>query len=173
MRGGSGLSRHALAAGYAARVRESGVERLRAICDASSGHADRSLTLDFAAYLVRAGATPLLDPATPGSQPSAAGSIGSPAFYVEVRQYQSVYPAAVVRRAYHRLWGTWRRFRKLRRCDEAFLVVFRRRGRRVELPIEIDLDGLRIYSMSIDLCDPVDHPDRSITIRFSAANLHI
>jgi hypothetical protein len=168
LRGGSGLSRHALAAGYAAHVRESGVERLRALCDGDSNQADRSLTLDFAAYLIGAGATPLLDP-PPGSSRSAAGSIGSPVFYVEVRHYQSVYPAAVVRRAYHRLWGTWRRFRKLRRCDEAFLVVFCRRGRRVELPIEIDLDGLTIYSTSIDLCDPADHPDRSAAIRFSGA----
>lgn len=168
MRGGSGLSRHALAAGYAARVRESGLERLRAICDADSNQADRSLTLDFAAYLTGAGATPLLD-RPPGSPASTAGSTGSPLFYVEVRHYQSVYPAAVVRRAYHRLWGTWRRFRKLRRCDEAFLVVFCRRGRRVELPIEIDLDGLTIYSTSIDLCEPADHPDRSAAIRFSGA----
>jgi hypothetical protein len=94
-------------------------------------------------------------------------------FYVEVRQVQSVYPAAVVRRAYHRLWGTWRRFRKLQRCDEAFLVVFCRRGRRVELPIEIDLDGLTIYSTSIDLCDPADHPDRSTAIRFTGGKLHL
>jgi hypothetical protein len=173
LRGGSGLSRHALAAGYAAHVRESGLDRLRALCDAGPGEADPSLTLDFAAYLIGAGATPLLDPATPGSQPSATGSIGSPVFYVEVRQVQSVYPAAVVRRAYHRLWGTWRRFRKLQRCDEAFLVVFCRRGRRVELPIEIDLAGLTIYSTSIDLCDPADHPDRSTAIRFSGAKLHL
>ena len=111
----------------------------------------------------------MLDPVAPGSQPSGTGSIGSPSFYVEVRQVQSVYPAAVVWRAYGRLWGTWRRFRKLRRCDEAFLVVFCRRGRRVELPIEIDLDGLTIYSTSIDLCDPADHLDRSGAIQFSAA----
>jgi hypothetical protein len=167
VRGGSRFSRHALAAGYAARVRESGVERLRAICDAEGGQADRMLTRDFAAYLIGAGATPLIDPAGPGSPPLAAGSSGSPVFYVEVRHYQSVYPAAVVRRAYHRLRGTWRRFRKLLRCDEAFLVVFCRRGRRVELPIEIDLDGLTIYSTSIDLCDPAE--DRSPAIRFSGA----
>src|ERR1043165_5539752 len=80
LRGGSGLSRHALAAGYAAHVVESGLERLRALCDAGPGEADPSLALDFAAYLIGAGATPLLDPATPGSQPSAAGSIGSPLF---------------------------------------------------------------------------------------------
>jgi hypothetical protein len=169
LRGGSGLSRHALAAGYAARVRESGLERLRAICDADANQADRSLTLDLAAYLIGAGATPLLDPAISGSPPPAAGSIGSPLFYVEVRHYQSVYPAAVVRRAYHRLWGTWRRFRKLQCCDEAFLAVVCRRGRRVELPIEIDLDGLTVYSTSIDLCEPADHPDRSAAIRFSGA----
>jgi hypothetical protein len=161
VRGGSRFSRHALAAGYAARVRESGVERLRAICDAEAGQADRLLTRDFAAYLIGAGATPLIDPASP------AGSSGSPVFYVEVRHYQSVYPAAVVRRAYHRLWGTWRRFRKRLPCDEAFLVVFCRRGRRVELPIEIDLGGLTIYSTSIDLCDPAE--DRSAAIRFSGA----
>jgi hypothetical protein len=143
------------------------------MCDAGPGQADRSLTLDFAAYLVGAGATPLLDLVIPGSPPSEAGAIGSPPFYVEVRQYQSVYPAAVVRRAYTRLWGTWRRFRKLRRCDEAFLVVFCRRGRRVELPIELDLDGLTVYSASIDLCDPADLPDRSMAIRFSAAKLRI
>jgi hypothetical protein len=48
------------------------------MCDADSGQADRSLTLDFAAYLIGAGATPLLDPDAPGSRPPAAGSIGSP-----------------------------------------------------------------------------------------------
>jgi hypothetical protein len=143
------------------------------MCDVDPGPADRSLTLDFAAYLVGAGATPLLDPMTQGSPPSGSDRIGSPSFYVEVRQVQSVYPAAVVRRAYTRLWGTWRRFRKLRRCDEAFLVVFCRRGRRVELPIELDLDGLTVYSASIDLRDPAAHPDRSTAIRFSAAKLHL
>lgn len=143
------------------------------MCDSDSGQADRTLTLDFAAYLLGAGATPLLDPDTSGSPPPEAGSIRSPWFYVEVRQYQSLFPAAVVRRAYTRLWGTWRRFRKLRRCDEAFLVMFCRRGRQVELPIEVDLKGLTIYSASIDLSDPADHPDRSMAIRFSAAKLRI
>lgn len=118
-----------------------------------------------------AGVTPLLHPAIRGSSREFPRPAGSPLFYVEARQYQATNPGALVRRAYDRLWGTWRRLRRLYRFDEAFLVVFCRRGRLVELPIEVDLGGLTIYSASVDLSDTADHPERVSTIRFSAARL--
>lgn len=141
------------------------------ICDADSGSADRLLTLDFGRYLLDAGVTPLLHPAIRGSRREIPRPAPSPLFYAEAKQYQATNPGALVRRAYDRLWGTWRRLRRLYRFDEAFLVVFCRRGRLVELPIEVDLGGLTIYSASVDLSDTADHPERASTIRFSAVKL--
>jgi hypothetical protein len=164
------LSRHALIAGYVARVQESETDRLRTLCDPNSRNAYRLLAQDIGQYLLEFGVTPLLDPAIFAAPiPRAADSPSLPALYVETLLYRTANPGSLVRRAYHRLWGKWRRFRTLRDCDEAFLVVFCRRGRLVELPIELNHDGLTIYAASIDLSETAAQPDRAATISFSAA----
>jgi hypothetical protein len=51
------------------------------------------------------------------------------------------------------VWGTWRRLRNPLHVPEAFLLVFRRGGRVVDLPPEVRYRGLVLHSMLVDLVD--------------------
>jgi hypothetical protein len=161
-------SRFALVAGYAAHCEAFEVDRLRAMCDADGKHAERLLTMDFVRYLSAEGISALSEarPDTAGDNPAAA-----PRFYVEARQYKSANPGAPIRRAYARIWGSWNRLRKVHTVDEAFLVVFRRSGRRIELPPVIDFRGLRLYSGLVDIAQPDSGFDHFPAIHFSESNL--
>jgi hypothetical protein len=44
--------------------------------------------------------------------------------------------------------------------------MFCRRGRLIELPLELEHDGMVIYSVTIDLAEVGEQPDRPVTIQF-------
>lgn len=160
-------SRFALVAGYTAHCEAFEVDRLRALCDSDGKHAERLLTMDFMRYLSAEGVFALSDPRPdPDDAP-----VTTPRFYVEARQYKSANPGAPIRRAYARIWGSWNRLRKLHPVDEAFLVIFRRSGRRIELPPVIDFRGLRLYSGLVDIARPDNGFDHFPAIHFSESNL--
>lgn len=160
-------SRFALVAGYTAHCEAFEADRLRALCDSDGKHAERLLTMDFIRYLSAEGVFAWSPDAAGVNGPAAA----TPRFYVEARQYKSANPGAPIRRAYARIWGSWNRLRKLHPVDEAFLVVFRRSGRRIELPPVIDFRGLRLYSGLVDIARPDSGFDHFPAIHFSESNL--
>lgn len=160
-------SRFAIVADYAAHCEAFEAERLRAMCDSDGKHAERLLTMDFIRYLSGEGISALGD-----ARPDAASNgAGAPRFYVEARQYKSANPGAPIRRAYARIWGSWNRLRKVHPVNEAFLVFFRRSGRRIELPPVIDFRGLRLYSGLVDIARPDSGFDHFPAIHFSESNL--
>lgn len=164
-----GLSHLAVVARYANRCQEQHAGRLRAMCESESQDADRLLTSDFTGYLADVGIAPLID--TTVRESRAAKRARSAAYYAEARQYTTLNPGAPIRRAYAQVWGTLSRLRKLHHCTAAFLVVFRRSGRLVELPPVIDFDELRLYSAVVDIADRSDGHARAAAIRFTEANL--
>ena len=165
-----GLSHLALVARYAEHCEAHHAARLRELCASPAHDPDRLLTSDLIRYLAEVGISPLIDVAS-GIARRGWGTVKSSAYYAEARQYTTSNPGAPIRRAYAQVWGTLARLRKLRPCTAAFLVVFRRAGRLVELPPVIDFDELRLYSAVVDLSHPPDGEARSDVIRFTEANL--
>lgn len=166
-----GLSHLALVARYAQHCEAEHAARLRELCAQPAHDPDRVLTSDLSRYLAEGGITPLIDVATGIARRGRSGRAKSSAYYAEARQYTTSNPGAPIRRAYAQVWGTLARLRKLHRCTAAFLVVFRRAGRLVELPPVIDFDELRLYSAVVNLSLSPDGDDRADAIRFSEANL--
>ncbi len=168
---GLARSRRAIVERYAARCEAFDSERLREVCDSNSRSAERKLTTDFARYLFDAGMPPLIDASVGALRPDVLYLSGVSMFYVEAKQYSSNNPRSQIKRAYSQVWSTWARLRKLYPCDEAFLVVFRRRGRLVELPPVIFLEGLRLYSVVIDIDTHAGSRERLSPVRLLADEL--
>lgn len=146
-----GRSRLALVQRFAARSEAFDAARLRDLAAGDTRNAERLLTLDFARYLFDQGLTPLLDPTIGSLRPDILDLTSSDLFYVEAKQYADASPKSALVRAYGQVWGTWGRLRNQFTVPEAFLVVFRRSGPRVELPPLIRFRGLRLYSVLADL----------------------
>jgi hypothetical protein len=163
-----GLSHLALVTRYAQHCEAQNAARLRQLCETKGQDLDRLLTSDLSHYLAGVGISPLIDDGGDVPRRRRPPRVPSAAYYAEARQYTTSNPGAPIRRAYTQVWGTLGRLRKIYRCTAAFLVVFRRAGRLVELPPVIDFDDLRLYSVLVDLSP--DH-ERSAAIRFTEANL--
>lgn len=144
-------SRLALVQKYAARCEAFDGERLRKVAGANTANAERLLTLDFARYLFDQGLTPLIDPTLGGLRPDVLHVGTADLFYAEAKQYAGASPRSALVKAYRQVWGTWGRLRSQFTVPEAFLVVFRRSGPRVELPPVIHFRGMRLYSVLADL----------------------
>jgi len=141
------------------------------MCDSGWPHADRVLTLDLRRYLLEAGLTPLIDAKLGGRHLDGEHPTASPSFYAEAKQYTTANPGALIRRTYSQLWGTWRRLRRLYHCNEALLIIFRRNGRLVEVPPVIDVDGLRLHSLLVDISQASSSNQPASVVRFNESRL--
>lgn len=163
------LSSLAAVARYTRRCEGPYAEQLRKMCESGGWKADRRLTSDLNHYLSQVGIAAEI--ALPAQASRPAPSQQTKLVYAEARQYTTFNPGPLIRRAYAHVWATLGRLRTLRHYTEAFLVVFRRAGRSVELPPVIDFAGFRLYSALVDISrTPVSH-DPAATIRFFEANL--
>jgi hypothetical protein len=136
---------------YAHRCHSFDAARLREMCKGDSKRAERLLTFDFARYLFDAGLEPLVDAPIAGLRPDLLGPGPTARLYVEAKQYSGRSPAARLRKAYLQVWSTWARLRNAAPIREAFMVVFRTAGPLVVLPDMIPHEGLRLYSVVVDL----------------------
>lgn len=172
LRIGLGRTRLATIHRYAARCEAFDASHLREIADRDPGNAERTLTLHFARYLFDEGFLPLIDPTVGGLRPDILDVGGGSPLYVEAKQYDDGSPRATLLRAYTQVRGTWARVRKTYpETTEAFLVVFRRRGPLVELPPLLRYDGLRLYSVVVDISEKAGSRDRERVIRITESDL--
>jgi hypothetical protein len=148
-----GQSRRALVRRYVARCEGFDARRLRELAEQDTSSAEANLTRDFARYLFDQGLTPLINTTVGGLRPDVLDLAGPNVFYVEAKQYDNPHPTSWLRAAYQQVWGTWRRLRNPLHVPEAFLLVFRRGGRAVDLPPELRYRGLRLHSMFVDLVE--------------------
>jgi hypothetical protein len=112
------------------------------------------LTLAFARYLFDAGFNPLVDATACGLRPDVLDATTEPAVYVEAKQYENVSDGIVadLRKDLAQTINTWRRLSKRWRTPEAFLLVFRRSGRPIEIENpEVRHQGKRLYVLVVDL----------------------
>jgi hypothetical protein len=61
--------------------------------------------------------------------------------------------------------------RKAHPCDEAFLVVFRRSGPLVDLPKVVRHEGLKLYSVVVDISEEGGSKEKGQVISLSEAEL--
>jgi hypothetical protein len=166
-----GWSRQALVRRYAARCHAFDSERLRKAANAAARRAEAVLARDFAKYLFDAGLTPLLEADIGALRPDLVDLGGRTMLYVEAKQYSGKSPRAMLIKAYRQVWSTWGRIRAQHNCEEAFLVVFRRSGPRVELPPELHLAGLVLYSVLVDLSPRAGSSEKHTAMRIDPAEL--
>lgn len=158
-------SRLSLVRRFAARCERYDADELRTI--ARDSKAERELTSRFAKFLFDAGLNPLTDTPIAGLKPDVL-EMGAP-FYVEAKQYggqvvkpggrkvgvrRGPAPSAVrttLRKAFWQVLDTWGRLRGTLSLPEAFLLIFRLGGPRVEIPNVIQLDGRLLYVWVVDL----------------------
>lgn len=156
---------------YAHRCGSFDARRLRRACDENSGSAERLLTLDLARYLFDAGLNPIIDATIGGLKPDLVHVQKGTLFYVEAKQYADDYPGSMLRKAYRQVWGTWAHLRKTHSVPEAFLVVFRRAGPWVDLPDVIHHEGLRLYSVVVDISEEGGSAEKRSPISLTAQEL--
>jgi hypothetical protein len=145
-----GASRAAIVRRYAARCEAFDAERLRGLAAGDSKNAERSLTLDFAAYLFDQGFNPLIDATVAGLRPDVVDPQPTSLFYVEAKQYNKDHPRADIARGIRQVWVTWGRLRQRYPVPEAFVLVFRRSGPLV-VSRSVSYDGRRMHLVVVDI----------------------
>jgi hypothetical protein len=142
-------SRRALVERFKLRAELHDSERLRALA-ATPKRGETLLTQELSKFLFDAGLNPLSE-ATLGNLRADLLDIAGPTFYVEAKQYASR-PKMVVVNAMKQVWDTAGRLTPPPYdVHEAFLVVFRRSGPRIELPDEVSAFGLTVHLVLVDV----------------------
>lgn len=159
-----GHSRWAMVKRFAARCESLDRQRLQVALSQCSGQPEGLLTLEFARYLFDAGYNPLVDATACGLRPDVLDATTSPAIYVEAKQYEQVGQGTPkqLQRALAQTLNTWARLSKRWNVPEAFLLVFRRSGRPLELEnTELRANGGRLYVLCVDLGDAAESGSRA------------
>lgn len=115
------------------------------------------LTLALARYLFDAGFNPLVDAAACGLRPDVLDATTEPKVFVEAKQYERIGPriANKMRSDVAQTLNTWARLSKRWHTPEAFLVVFRRSGRHIDITHRSVRAGCgHLYVLCIDLGPP-------------------
>lgn len=147
-----GRSRAAVVRRYVARCETFDRARLLEVIEVAkaSSKVEDVLTLDFARYLFDVGFNPIVDPTIAGLRPDLLDPSLTPGVYVEAKQY--VEPRrADLRKNVAQVFDTWGKLRNQYDLPEAFLLVFRRGGRLLELPSEIRVKGRCLRLHLVDL----------------------
>lgn len=172
---GRGRSRWAVVRRFAARCETFDREHLVQQVASAGNKPEAVLTLAFARYLFDAGFNPLVDAAACGLRPDVLDATSAPAIYVEAKQYERVGDAlaAAVRKDLAQTVNTWSRLGKRWHLPEAFLLIFRRSGRPIELErTEARINGRRLYVLVVDLASPEESGSRARqAVRINVANL--
>lgn len=137
-------------------------DRERLLEIASGARAEAKLTAELALYLFDHGLNPLTDvnfgPLRPDLLTSSHGSV--PTLYVEAKQYEADGRRVVVE-AMRQVWDTAGLMTaEPYEVHEAFLVVFRRGGPRLELPDVVRGPRLTVYPILIDIGNPSERGSR-------------
>lgn len=159
-----GRSRWATVKRFAARCESIDRRRLCNGLKDASGKPEAFLTLEFARYLFDAGYNPLVDAAACGLRPDVLDVTAEPAVYVEAKQYENVGDAiaADLRKGLAQTLNTWSRLANRWCVPEAFLLLFRRSGRPLELEnSELRVNGGRLYVLCVDLADASESGSRA------------
>ena len=118
----------------------------------SGGPEDR-LTAEFARYLFDAGLSPLTKPLAGGLQPDLLDPQAS--FYVEAKQYASSSARTDIIKAVAQVLDTVGRLRGgPYAVDEAFCIIFRRKGPYYDLPEVLQTETYRLHLVLVDLAPP-------------------
>lgn len=147
-----GRSRRAIVRRYAARCETFDRPRLLQVIKASKvvRKVEEVLTLDFACYLFDMGFNPLVDPQIAGLRPDLLDPTLRTGLYVEAKQYTRA-SAATFSKYVSQVFDTWGRLRNTYDLPEAFLLVFRREGRLVDLPDVVKSHGRSLHLHLVDL----------------------
>lgn len=147
-----GRSRAAVVRRYVARCESFDRARLLEAIEAAkaNGRIEGMLTLDFARYLFDVGFNPIVDPEVAGLRPDVLDPASDSSFYVEAKQYKKT-NLRQLQRNVAQVFDTWGRLRNRYDLPEAFLLVFRRGGRLVELPAAIKVKGRTLHLHLVDL----------------------
>jgi hypothetical protein len=167
----AGRSRLALMRRYAAQCEgfDAGVLRQRILT--ARGKVEHELTLDFARFLFQQGLTPVLDGTIGGLRPDVLDASPSGLLYVEAKQYGNTSPRAKIVGAYRQVWSTWGRLANVHAVPEAFLLVFRVGGPRVELPAILRHGERKLYSLLVDLARTAGSREVAAPIALTGAEL--
>lgn len=142
---------------FAARAERYEVSQLRQL-SLRSRHAEAQLTLRFAEFLFDNGLNPVIDAPIARLKPDVM-DLGAP-IYVEAKQYKQG-RRSELKRAVAQVFDTWGRLRSTGiPLDEAFLVIFRLGGSRIELPESVPIQGRTLYTWVVDLA-----PEREVGSR--------
>jgi hypothetical protein len=138
---------------FAARCERYDADELRRLCS-SEKEPEKRLTARFARFLFDQGLNPITDAPVARLKPDVL-DLGFP-FYVEAKQYgrEGKDVRSALKRAFGQVLGTWGRLRATHELNEAFLLVFRLDGPRVEMPEVVRLDGRTLYTWLVDLVPP-------------------
>jgi hypothetical protein len=147
-----GRSRRAIVRRYAARCETFDRLRLLQVIKATkaSQKVEEALTLDFARYLFDMGFNPLVDPKIAGLRPDLLDPSQGTGFYVEAKQYTTA-SASAFSKYVSQVFDTWGRLRNTYDLPEAFLLVFRLGGRKVDLPEVVKSCGRSLNLHLVDL----------------------
>lgn len=167
----AGRSRLALVRRYAAQCEGFDADTLRKRLRSGRGKVERELTLDFAKYLFQQGLTPILDATIGSLRPDVLDAAPSGLLYVEAKQYSDKAPRSKITAAYRQVWSTWGRLANVYNVPEAFLLVFRVGGPRVELPPVLRHHGRILYSVLVDVSASAGSRERAALVSFAPAEL--
>ena len=167
----AGRSRIALVQRYAAQCEGFDAAMLRQLALNSPGRVERQLTLDFAKYLFQQGLTPLLDATIGGLRPDVVDTAAGGLLYVEAKQYGAENPRGAIVAAYRQVWSTWERLAKLHSVAEAFLLIFRVAGPRIELPTMLRSSGRSLYAVVVDISEAGGSQDKGQPVTIEPAEL--
>lgn len=167
----TGRSRLALIKRYAAQCEAFDSDELRNLVANSKGSVEQQLTLRFAKYLFEQGLNPILNPDIGGLKPDVVAVLPGSMLYVEAKQYGATFKRTTILNAYQQVWGTWATLRQQSTIHEAFLLVFRVAGPRVELPEVLTHDGRKLYSVLVDISAERGSAERKQPVTFGDAEL--
>jgi len=148
---GTVRSRRAIVERFKVRAEWHDRERLRQL-GAEPRHGEARLRDELARFLFDAGLNPVTEVVL-GNVRADIVAVATPTLYVEAKQYQRG-ERKVVTDAMKQIWDTAGRLtEEPYKIREAFLVIFRRGGRRVQLPEHVPGFGITVYLVLIDIGD--------------------
>lgn len=166
----AGRSRLALVRRYAAQCEAFDASELRALATSDTENAERALTRDFAKYLFQQGMNPVTDPTIGGLRPDVVDAFQGNLLYVEAKQYNGASRSKVAE-AFRQVWGTWGRLENAYRVPEAFLLVFRVGGPRIDLPVRLRCCGRTLYPVVVDISEQAGSREKRRPWSFSETEL--
>jgi hypothetical protein len=167
----AGRSRLALVRRYAAQCEAFEAKSLRDLVKDDTKNAERTLTRDFAKYLFQQGMNPVLDPTIGCLRPDVVDAVPGDLLYVEAKQYGDSVNRRKVIDAFRQVWSTWGRLENAYRTPEAFLLIFRVGGPRIEPPKRLRCGGRTLYAVVVDISEQAGSKEKKDLLTLSESEL--